>query len=381
MLSDILLKRVIDLSDDAFVAVDSGQRIRLFNSGAERLFGHRADDVLGDSLDRLLPAGMDGHHMALMTTFGASGCPSRRMGERREVRGRRRNGEEFPAEISITAIRDGDETVYAAIVRDATAQHQREDELTMARNLAVAANAAKSEFLSHMSHELRTPLNAVIGFTEIMQRGIFGPVGNARYMGYLDDIRASAHHLLAVVSDVLDMSRIEAGRANLESIPVDVAGAVAQSLRMLEVQAQRGGLTLAADVPEGTPAVVGDPRGLKQVLVNLLSNAVKFTRPGGRVDVRARRMPDGGLRVAVVDTGIGIAARDIVRVRRPFEQVYNRYSSVRGTGLGLALVDRLMELHDGRLDIESTEGVGTTASIVFPPARVLAADMPVPAGR
>ncbi|MBL8834184.1 MAG: PAS domain S-box protein [Rhodospirillales bacterium] len=373
MLNDVLLKRIIDLSDDAFVAVDAAQKIRLFNSGAERLFGYGAGELLGASLDRLLPAGIAGHHRALMTTFGASGCPGRRMGERREVRGRRANGEEFPAEISITAIRDGADTVYAAIVRDATAQHQREDELTMARNLAVAANAAKSEFLSHMSHELRTPLNAVIGFTEIMQRGIFGPVGNARYMGYLDDIRASAHHLLAVVSDVLDMSRIEAGRANLESVPVDVADAVAQSLRMIEVQAQRAGLTLAGDVPEGTPRVIGDARGIKQVLVNLLSNAVKFTKPGGRVDVRARRMSDGGRRVAVVDTGIGIAARDIVRVRRPFEQVYNRYSSARGTGLGLALVDRLMELHEGRLDIESTEGVGTTASIVFPAKRIAAA--------
>ncbi|MBI3506125.1 MAG: PAS domain-containing sensor histidine kinase [Proteobacteria bacterium] len=369
MLDNELLRRIIDLSDDAFVAIDAGQKILLFNGGAERLFGYTNDEAVGRTLDLLIPSAAILRHRAFVEDFAGSDVVSRRMGERRAVHGQRKNGEIFPAEISITAIRNGKTTYYAAILRDATPQHAREEELRVAKNLAVTSNSAKSEFLSHMSHELRTPLNAIIGFSQVMQAELFGPLGNPRYEGYVADIHASAQHLLDLVSDVLDMSRIEAGKAELHSAAIDIGETIAQSLRLVASQAQQDGIALETDVPAATPRVVGDPRAVKQIFVNLLSNAVKFTRRGGHVRVRARRTPEGGLAVSVADTGVGIAAKDIARVRRPFEQVQNGYNAAKGTGLGLALVDRLIEMHDGRLELASAEGTGTTATIHFPPER------------
>lgn len=294
------------------------------------------------------------------------------MGERREVQGRRKSGELFPAEVSITSIGNPEELYFAAILRDATEQHRREDELRVARDLATAASDAKSEFLSHMSHELRTPLNAVIGFTELMQNELFGPVGNPKYSGYLRDIRSSAQHLLDIISDVLDMSRIESGKAQLSTETVDIGEVVAQSLNMVSDQARRNRSRFQLEMPDDLPRLMADPRAMKQIFVNLLSNAVKFSNPKGLIEVRADTAPDGWLAVAVSDTGIGIPPEDIVRVRRPFERGNNRYASESGTGLGLALVDRLVELHGGRMELVSAPGAGTVATVRFPPVRVCA---------
>ena len=233
---------------------------------------------------------------------------------------------------------------------------------------AEEANRAKSEFLANMSHELRTPLNAIIGFSEMMTAEMFGRLGDRRYTEYARDILASGQHLLALINDILDMSKIEAGKLSLRLESLDVADAAGDALRLVRNRAEAAGLTLTLDVPTPMPEVSADARALKQVLLNLLSNALKFTPVGGRITVRARQ-EGGEVRLSVVDTGIGIAKADLHRLGRPFEQVENQYAKAsQGTGLGLALTKALVHLHGGRFDIASEPGVGTTASFTLPAA-------------
>ncbi len=237
---------------------------------------------------------------------------------------------------------------------------------------AAAANKAKSAFLAAMSHELRTPLNAIIGFSEMMTVQAFGPIGDARYKDYAHDIHDSGRHLLALINDILDLSRLDAGKADLYEETLQIAPLIADCLRMMEPQARAAGLTLLEDVPADLPRVLGDERRLKQVLINLLGNAMKFTASGGRVTVTARQTAQG-LAIAVADTGIGIAPEDIATAFETFGQVDSSITREHpGTGLGLPLARKLMELHDGSLVLESTPDVGTTVTALLPVARVLA---------
>ncbi|WP_200952343.1 PAS domain-containing sensor histidine kinase [Caulobacter sp. Root655] len=234
---------------------------------------------------------------------------------------------------------------------------------------AEGANKAKSEFLANMSHELRTPLNAINGFSEIMMNEMFGPLGDQRYKGYSLDIHNSGQHLLALINDILDMSKIEAGKMNLKFEPLHLEDVTEDAVRLVRNRAEAAGLKLEIDFPS-LPEVEADYRAVKQVLLNLLSNAIKFTPRAGRVTVRAevRRDPLGErVRVSVTDTGIGIAAEDLARLARPFEQVESQHAkTTQGTGLGLALTKSLVEMHDGALEMTSTPGEGTTVSFVLP---------------
>ena len=230
---------------------------------------------------------------------------------------------------------------------------------------AVEANRAKSEFLANMSHELRTPLNAIIGFSEIMTQELFGPLGSAPYKGYVNDILTSGQHLLALINDVLDMSKIEAGKMTLYRELLDVGPLAEETLRLVRNRADAAGLMLFADVAENLPAVEADARAVKQILLNLLSNAVKFTPAGGRVSIRVREEKDG-VRLTVQDTGIGIDPADLPRLAAPFEQVESQQSkTIQGTGLGLALSKAFVEMHGSNLTIESTPGRGTQVSFVL----------------
>ena len=234
---------------------------------------------------------------------------------------------------------------------------------------AEAANRAKSEFLANMSHELRTPLNAINGFSEMMVAEMFGALGDPRYKSYAQDILSSGQHLLALINDVLDMSKIEAGKLALRFEPVRLDDLADDTMRLIKNRAETAGLTVMIDVP-ALPEVEGDYRALKQVLLNLLSNAVKFTPRGGRVTLQAEGRRDAigeRVKVSVKDTGIGIAAQDLARLARPFEQIESQQSKTQqGTGLGLALSKSLVEMHGGVLEIESTPGVGTTVSFLLP---------------
>ncbi len=274
----------------------------------------------------------------------------------------------------VCAVRDasGRPVQFLSQVIDITARKEAGDELVAAKEQAELANRTKSEFLANMSHELRTPLNAIIGFSEIVAGELFGPIGGPRYVEYAHDIHTSGIHLLSIISDILDLSKIEAGRRELTESAIDLHEAAESSLRLVRGRAENGGVRLVNGIARGAmPRLLADERAVKQILLNLLSNAVKFTPEGGRVSIGADLRGDGSLAICVDDTGIGIAREDIPRALAPFSQVDSALTRrYEGTGLGLPLVKSLIELHGGKLELESEEGKGTLATVVFPVDRV-----------
>lgn len=250
-------------------------------------------------------------------------------------------------------------------------------DLEQARRDAEGASRAKSNFLATMSHELRTPLNAILGFADIMRQQLFGPVGNQRYLDYLDGILKSGQHLLSLINDVLDMSRIEAGRLELIETDLDLGMAIDQAISLMRVTADGRGVMLERAVPAGLPKLRADERLLRQMLLNLLSNAIKFTPEGGKVEIAANILTDGELAIRVRDSGIGMTDAQLRRVFEPFSQGSDslRAREAGGSGLGLPITRRLIELHDGNIHIASRRSAGTTATLVFPGDRVLTPEM------
>lgn len=273
----------------------------------------------------------------------------------------------------------GNPAELMAVLARAIETHQLRQEkatmiaaLTDAKLAAETANRAKSDFLATMSHELRTPLNAIIGFSELILQEAMGPLGNARYYDYVKDINTSGQHLLAIVNDLLDLTKAEAGRLELTVETISLRDVVGPPMRLLSERASNAGLTLAARIADDLPAFRADERKVKQVLLNLLSNAVKFTPAGGRIEITAGLTPSGDLAIAVKDTGIGIASEHFGKVFEPFGQVDNMLTRSReGTGLGLPLVKAIMELHGGGVQLDSTIGVGTTVTITVPAGRLV----------
>ncbi len=239
------------------------------------------------------------------------------------------------------------------------------DKYAREKTRAEAANRSKSEFLANMSHELRTPLNAIIGFSEIMQAQMFGPMGSEKYSEYSRDIHRSGQFLLDVINDILDMSKIEAGRMQMEPESLQIDAVLDEVMRLVGPRAYEGRVTIARDVPQGL-SLWADKRAFKQVLINLLSNAVKFTPEGGKVTIVAAEA-DGTMAISIADTGIGIPPRDIEKLGRPFEQVENQFTKSKGgSGLGLAISKSFVELHNGSLTIKSSIGHGTDVTVKFP---------------
>ncbi|HWK45961.1 MAG TPA: MHYT domain-containing protein [Stellaceae bacterium] len=244
-------------------------------------------------------------------------------------------------------------------------------DLEMALEAVASTSQVKSQFLATMSHELRTPLNAIIGFSEILANGLFGPLGDQRYTGYAADILRSGHHLLGLINDILDFSKIDTGHLELEDEEVDLNALVDEAIRMIAGQAAKAGVTMSGEVDQNLPIVRADSRRLRQILLNLLSNAVKFTPAGGVAIVTAYRC-EAGIALTVADTGIGIAAEDIPMALERFGQVDSELNrKYEGTGLGLPLSKRLVELHGGGLSIASTVGQGTAVTITLPAERLL----------
>ncbi|WP_343232387.1 sensor histidine kinase [Microvirga terricola] len=240
---------------------------------------------------------------------------------------------------------------------------------------AESANRAKSEFLANMSHELRTPLNAIIGFAEVMQSGIFGSLGSDKYEEYCTDIRTSGEYLLSVINDILDMSRIEAGRTSLKKQAVEVNASVHKALKLVSEQIKGKNLSVSVDVIPEDIVVTADERAIHQILVNLLQNATKFTSDGGCITVRTRQAGNA-INIYVEDNGIGIPAQALHKLGRPFEQVETEFSkSYKGSGLGLAIARSLTELHGGTLRIKSQEGVGTIVLVHLPLTEATNADI------
>jgi cell cycle sensor histidine kinase DivJ len=289
-----------------------------------------------------------------------------------EVRLKRAAGDYVWAEIRCrpAAQSSGKAADIVSVTRDISERKAQERALIDARDLAEQASRAKSHFLANMSHELRTPLNAIIGFSEVMAHEMFGPLGAPRYNEYARLINESGGHLLELINGILDMSKIEAGKFELSEEIFDLEDVVTQALRFVKLQADRKGVVLKMGVAPPAKAVFGDKRAIKQMLVNLVTNGVKFTPRGGEVCVRGGRS-DCGIEIAVSDTGVGIAEKDLERLGRPFEQVDGAHVRAQeGTGLGLALVKALAQMHGGEAVIESRLGIGTTVRLRLPHAAV-----------
>lgn len=251
-----------------------------------------------------------------------------------------------------------------------TRLHETIADLRISKGELEAANRFKSEFLANMSHELRTPLNAIIGFSEIMVGELYGPLGDRRYVDYVSDIGQSAEHLVGVIGDILDMTRMESGNLVLREETVEISGLIDDAQRIVSPLVRAKAIDLQRPQPASpVPRLRCDPMRVRQVLINLLSNAVKFTESGGTISIRVE--PGDGLRLAISDTGIGIGEADIARVLTPFAQVENTFSRrYQGTGLGLSLSKTLMENHQGRLELTSKLGEGTTVMLWFPSTRL-----------
>jgi len=259
-----------------------------------------------------------------------------------------------------------------SIRTDITALKERQEDLASRQRRADSANRAKTDFLLTMSHELRTPLNAIIGFSEVMKQQLRGPLGDERYVDYASDIHDSARHLLAVINNILDISRIEAGRLELDEQAVVIDDEIDKALRLVEDDARAANIVLARDIEDGLPLLLGDPHKIQQIVINLVNNAVRYMQDSGQITVSARRDDGGGIVLAVADDGNGMSRDDVERVISPFVRLSNPMIRQHdGTGLGLPLVKALVELHGGRFSLTSDIGKGTTGTAVFPRSRVI----------
>jgi len=249
---------------------------------------------------------------------------------------------------------------------------ERTQELRSAKELAEKASSTKSQFLANMSHELRTPLNAIIGFSELLSMEDYTIIDQQKRVEYAKDINSAGAHLLQVINDILDVAKIEANQINLLEQELEIESIVGSCLQMVSVAAEQQSITLRTDFPKNLPYLYADPTRIKQVLSNLLSNSIKFTDPDGEINVQVRTLPDRGLSISVIDTGIGIPSDHIDHVQTQFGQIQSTYNrNHQGTGLGLSLVRLLTEAHGGKFKLESKLGVGTTAHIILPAERVI----------
>ncbi len=355
---------------DMITRHDEKGRVVFASLGAQQLFGEPAQKMIGDGLFERVHVADRPAYLTALSRCHANGEPI-------AVEFRvRRAGAAGPAryvwiEMRCRPMRPQDTTAVerpsiVAVTRDVSDRKAQEAELTRTRDEAESASRAKTQFLANMSHELRTPLNAVIGFSEILNRELFGALGEARYRDYARLIHESGEHLLNVVNDILDMSKIEAGKFKIVKEPFEVASLVKSCCDLMRHTAEQRSLSLIVDVAPGIPELPADKRACKQMLLNVISNAIKFTDPGGWVRVSAR-VEGESVELAVADNGIGIAEADLPKLGNPFVQANNSYDrSYDGAGLGLSVVKGLARLHGGQLELASTLGQGTTAAILLP---------------
>jgi PAS domain S-box-containing protein len=342
------------------------QRYVEVNDAAIGLLGYRREQFLAMSAEAIrAPDELDRYRTMMQTPVPSSG----RRGLWRYVKA---DGGEVTVDVAVHPFRAQGRPMAIIVTVDVTEQKRIEEQILQARDAAEAVSRAKSDLLANMSHELRTPLNAIIGFSQIMREELFGPLGNARYHGYVGDVLESARHLLAVINDILDLAKIEANSLSLKEKAVHPDDVVASALRLVRPRADEAGIGLDFDERAPGIAVMADETALKRVLVNLLTNAVKFSETGTRVAVCCRPTPEGGLAMAVIDHGIGMAPEEIPIALTPFQQVdIGLRRKYEGTGLGLPIAKELIELHGGELRIESARGVGTTVTMLLPRSRVL----------
>jgi len=369
---DALVNLIIDHVDAAITVYDADGNLIRVNKGAERISGFSYAEMRNPATWRHMIPGDD--HRRVMAILGR-----RRLEDFPIVNVNpwvHKDGTERLLRWSNVALPDseGNIEMIVCIGFDITEQHQLEMTLTKVKNEAEQANRAKSEFLANMSHELRTPLNAILGFSQVIRDRHFGDDAE-RYNEYASNIHDSGEMLLAIINDILEMSKLEAGTLQLAEETVDLSEVVECCRKMIAPRAQEGGIALTSSLPRQPILLRGDQRALKQILLNLLSNAVKFTQAGGNISVAIGKVEGGDIRLTVTDSGIGIHPAALQKVFQPFFQVDPTATrSKSGTGLGLAITRRLAELLEGRIGIDSAPGIGTTVMVTLPAARAVSQD-------
>lgn len=370
------LNAILDIATDGVAVIDQEGRILSLNRSGEALFGYNQNEVAGALFTSLIAPASRPLAMDYFEGIKANGDVSL-LNRGCEVAGLGRQGGTIPVFMTLGRLGDvpvaGDrrELRYCAILRDLSHWKKVEQELEEARNEAERASALKSDFLARVSHEIRTPLNAILGFAEVMMDGRFGPIGNPRYEDYLKDIHASGTLVMSLVNDLLDLSKIEAGKMDFEFVPIDANRIVAECVSIMQPQASQEGVVIGLSLSQALPNIVADERSLRQIVLNLLSNAVKFNIPGGQVMVATVLADTGSAIIRIQDTGAGMSMADIGAAFEPFRRLATAKPSS-GTGLGLPLTKALVEANHALLTMKSKQHEGTLVEIVFPPARILA---------
>jgi PAS domain S-box-containing protein len=361
-------RAIIEGALDAVVQIDRQGRVVSWNGQSEKTFGWTSAEALARPIESLIiPESYRDQHLTGLRRYNETG-EGPVLNQRLEVEALRRDGTQFPIEIAITPITCGEEPLFCAFIRDITARKTFEENLKQAKEQAEAANRTKSEFLANMSHEIRTPLNGIIGFTELLIRDETGDEAERR--DYIRTIRTSGKHLLELINDILDLSKIEAGQLQVETTSCSPHHLISEVVSVLRARAQEKGIDLEyrwdSEIPE---SIQSDPYRLRQLLMNLVGNAVKFTERGS-VNIVSRIISDGEhstIELKVQDTGVGIHPSQIEEIFKPFVQADNSVTRrFGGTGLGLTISKNICESLGGSLTVESTEGVGSTFTIVLP---------------
>lgn len=362
------LRTMLDIATDGALICNRAGNIVQANAGAERLFGAAHSTLAGNSLSELFASDSARTVRDCLDWLARADTP-RTLSEGRDVIGRTQNAGLLPLFMTMGRLDDGAGR-FCVILRDLTTWKRNQEDLLAAKREAERASAAKSEFLAKISHEIRTPLNAIIGFSEVMMDERFGPVGNERYRAYLRDIHASGEHLISLLNDLLDLSKIEAGKLDLHFANVDLNELTQQAVAIMQPQAARERIILRTALAGGLPEVVADQRSVRQIVLNLLSNAVKFTGAGGQVIVSTAQTDDGQVTLRIRDSGAGMSEKDIQTALEPFRQLATsaRYGSG-GTGLGLPLTKALAQANRATFSIKSAAETGTLMEVAFPGTR------------
>ncbi len=366
------VEQILDTATDGIVIVTADGAIESMNRSAEALFGYESAEVKGRSITALFAP--ESHRSALDYCDGllSNGVASV-LNDGRQIIGRVKQGGLIPLYMTMGRTGPASKPKLAAVFRDMTHWKKAEEDLIAAKRQAEQASSQKSDFLAKISHEIRTPLNAIIGFSEVMMEERFGPVGNERYRDYLKDIHASGGHVLSLINDLLDLSKIEAGKLELAFTSVDLNEMVQSTVATMQPQANRDRVIIRSSLQPRLPNVVADARSLRQIVLNLLSNSVKFTPAGGQIIVSTGLSDAGEAVLRVRDTGIGMTETELRAAMEPFRQVAtSNPRAAKGTGLGLPLTKALVEANRASFGISSTPNQGTLVEVVFPPTRVLA---------